>query len=181
MSFLDNLNFIGTRLQFQPNLSESSQYNLLFNHNKISVIYPEFLPDNCKSVNFSSNKISSDGIPYEWPDSVESINLDSNNIQEMDTIVWPAKLRHLSLRYNPLKQIPFGLPNSLETLDIEGTKVVNIPEGILPESLKTLTVRGCPIDILVTPEHCEVKGLFQPCAKSSKDIEHVRDIDQWGC
>ena len=181
MRLKENLNFIGTRLSFQPNLSESSQYNLMFNHNNISVIYTEFFPELCKHVDFTDNKICSDGMPYEWPESVESIFLDYNNIQEIDTIRWPTNLRHLSIRYNPLKQIPFGLPNSLETLDIEGTKVTNIPEGILPESLKTLTIRGCPIDILVTPESCEVKGLFQPCAKSPKDIEHVRDIDQWGC
>ncbi len=181
MKLKDNLNFIGIRLKFQPNLADSSQYNVLFNNNNISVIYPEFFPDSCKHIDFTYNKISSDGIPYEWPESIESIFLDYNNIQEIDTIVWPTNLRHLSLRYNPLKQIPFGLPNSLESLDIEGTNVTNIPEGVLPDSLKTLTVRGCPIDILVTPEHCEVKGLFQPCANSQKVLEHVRDIDQWGC
>ncbi len=181
MVLKDNLNFIGTRLVFQPNLSESCQNSVMFNHNSISVIYSEFLPDTCTFVDFTENKISSDGLPYTWLDSLEAIVLDYNNIQEIDTIVWPPNLRHLSLCHNPLKQIPFGLPKTLEILNIEGTNVKNIPEGVLPESLKTLIVSGCPIDILVTPENCEVKGLFQPCASSTKEREHVRDIGDWGC
>ena len=173
------MNFLGLSLPFQPNLSESYHSDLIMMDNKIRVIYPEFFPVDCKSVNFQNNKICTDGMPEEWPEGIEHINLSKNQIQEIDFIQWPSTLQTLNLSYNPLAKIPFGLPPSLRELDIQGTKIQNLKN--IPSSVQVIHVNGCPLDILDVPESCEIKGLFQPCASSTKEQEHVRDIHDWGC
>ena len=170
---------MGLSLSFQPNLSESSQHNLFMMNNHIRVIHPEFFPLDCKSVDFTNNKIGTDGMPEEWTEGIEEINLSNNRIQEIDFIQWPSTLKKLNLSHNPLTKIPYGLPNSLIELDLQGTKIQDLEN--IPQSVEIVHVNGCCVDILDIPENCVIKGLFQPCTRSNKEQEHVRDIHGWGC
>ena len=173
------MNFMGLSLSFQPNLSESFQNNLFLMNNQIRVIHPEFFPQGCLTVDFTNNKIGTDGMPEEWNEGIEEINLSKNRIQEIDFIQWPSTLKKLNLSFNPLLRIPYGLPNSLVELDLQGTDIQDLEN--IPSSVQVIHVNGCKLDVKDVPETCEIKGLFQPCTRSEKEQEHVRDIHGWGC
>lgn len=122
------------RLFTQPDLHETAFDQLDLHANHIRVIHDEYIPRQCKQINFGENKIAEDGLPFEWPDQIESIFLYDNMIVSADGIHWPSHLKSLDLYKNPLYSMPSPLPETLEELIIAKTEIQTIEK--FPENLK---------------------------------------------
>lgn len=124
------------RLTSQPDLSDAPFTELDYHANDIRVLYEEYLPRHCTSVDFGQNAIADDGLPLEWPDQIKTILLYDNTIVTADGIHWPTHLTHLDLYNNPLLSMPTPLPNSIETLILSRSTIESI--DTLPDSLQEL-------------------------------------------
>lgn len=99
----------------------------------------------CKSVNFSYNKITE---IKNISESTEELYIQNNKIE---TIKWlPRKLKELSVSYNPLKSITFDLRDLkyLEFIDLSNTELYELPS--LPRSIQEVDICNTKITTLPT-------------------------------
>jgi Leucine-rich repeat (LRR) protein len=106
-----------------PNLSLFKNLKSLgLRGNKIKEI-PETLPEDLETIQLYGNKVEK--IPKKLPKSLKVLYLSNNKIKEIpDTL--PEGLQKLYLNFNEIEKIPFL--NSLETLSLRGNPIKEIPE-----------------------------------------------------
>jgi Leucine-rich repeat (LRR) protein len=143
-------------LDYMPDLSQVNETTIYLEKNDIHIVFSEYLPERIAKLYAGYNRLSSDGLPNEWPVGLEEIHVDHNYIQDTDGIDWPENLKLLNLSGNPLKYWPNGLPDGLQTFFLNKTDITMVDP--LPSGLKQFFVRSAKIKHLPTalPEGLQI-------------------------
>lgn len=154
-------------LEYMPDLSQTNHDSIVLENNDIHILFSEYLSPRVKTLRVGSNRISSDGLPNDWPPQLEEVSLDYNYIQDTDGIVWPESLKKLNLNGNPLKYWP-RLPNELKELSLTRTDIQMVDP--LPAGLKHFFARSAKIHHLPTslPDGLEILMLSNNFLRSSR-------------
>ena len=164
---METIDLSHMNLEYMPDLSTVNKEKIYLDSNDFSVIFSEHLPATVKVLHIGSNRIYSDGLPFEWPRLLETISLDHNYLQDTDGIHWPDSLKELNLNGNPLKSWPH-LPAGLECLFLNKTDLYEVEP--LPQTLKKLFIRGAKIRQLPPsfPETLEVLNVSSNFLRSNR-------------
>lgn len=160
------------RLESMPDVSAIQKKQIHLENNNISVLYSEYLPPCCETLNASTNNLHSDGLPFFWPPSLKHLSLGYNFIQDTDGIRWPEDLKTLELNNNPLRSWPEGLPETIERLQLSKTDLVDVEP--LPRNLKYFFANSSRIRQLPTalPDSLEVLFVNSNFLRSSRLPQH---------
>lgn len=106
---------------------------IILDLNKLSVIpRTVFLNNRIERLSVSYNKLSSisQDLFLSLKNSLEHLEVEHNNLSELpDSLAEVARLRHLSLAYNRLEEVP-ALPVRIQTLSLAGNFLTSIPSAL---------------------------------------------------
>ncbi|CAK8689332.1 unnamed protein product [Clavelina lepadiformis] len=204
LALLKRLHLNGNKFTHFPSSLPPSVVELKLDNNSISVIQSESTQPlgNVTSMDLSRNKLTNAGIrnsaflafrslvnldlsfnkfesfPKDLSSSIEDIRLNNNRIKYVTTGVFrfPAKIHHLNMRGNKLKETSFSYQSwanmdKLIFLDLSENNLLFVP-GVLPRSLSILLLESNNIENILEWSFSSVPKITQ-IRLSFNNIRHI--------